>query len=55
MTGNIFVIELKDGRHLKLIVDAYYKTLAGQEQCNDTGSSGGTPGATLQMRWAFLP
>jgi hypothetical protein len=55
MTGNIFVIELKDGRHLKLIVDAYYKTLVGQEQCNNMGSSGGTPGATFQIRWAFLP
>lgn len=55
MTGNIFVVELKDGRHLKLIVDAYYKDLAGQTQCNDTGSSGGSPGATIQMRWAFLP
>jgi hypothetical protein len=55
MTGNIFVVELRDGRHLKLIVDAYYKTLAGQEQCNNTGSSGGTPGAWMQMRWAFLP
>ena len=55
MTGNVFVVALKDGRRLKLIVDAYYKTLAGQEQCNNTGSSGGTPGAWMQMRWAFLP
>lgn len=55
MTGNIFVVQLKDGRHLKLIVDAYYKDLAGQEQCNMTGSSGGAPSATITMRWAFLP
>ncbi|NUQ71980.1 MAG: HmuY family protein [Polyangiaceae bacterium] len=55
MTGNIFVVQLKDGRHLKLIVDAYYKDLAGQDQCNMNGSSGGSPGATIQMRWAFLP
>jgi hypothetical protein len=56
MTGNVFVVKLKDGRHLKLIVDSYYKDPAGQEQCNmNGGSSGGSPGATIRMRWAFLP
>jgi hypothetical protein len=55
MTGNVFVLELKDGRHLKLIVDAYYKDLDGQQDCNDMGSAGMSPGATMRVRWAFLP
>ena len=55
MTGNVFVLELRDGTHLKLIVDGYYKDLDAQKQCNDTGTSGMAAGATMRVRWAMLP
>jgi hypothetical protein len=56
MTGNVFVLELKDGRHLKLIVDAYYKDLDSQKKCNeDPNSFMMSAGATMRVRWAFLP
>ena len=55
MTGNVFVVALKDGRRLKLIVDSYYKDPAAQEACNNKMPKPGSPGATIGMRWAFLP
>jgi hypothetical protein len=55
MTGNVYVLELASGRHLKLVVAAYYEP-AVQDQCDSTGSVPmGSPGATLRVRWAWLP
>lgn len=55
MSGNVFVIELADGHHLKFIMDQYYEDSAAQQQCNtmDTVPMGSV-GAVLTMRWAYL-
>jgi hypothetical protein len=51
-TGNVYVLSLADGRHVKLVVDAYYAS--GQEDCNDRGTPG-RGSANLQLRYAFVP
>lgn len=54
MTGNVFVVRLADGRHVKLQVLSYYEPTA-QQTCNDTGSVPQPSGAAqLRVRWAFL-
>lgn len=55
MTGNVFVVELADGHHVKLIVDQYYENAAAQQQCNtmDTVPMGSV-GAVIKMRWTYL-
>ncbi|MEM7156774.1 MAG: HmuY family protein [Myxococcota bacterium] len=50
-TGTPFVLELADGSHVKLVVDAYYMT--GQQECNETGSMG-MGSANFAWRWAYL-
>jgi hypothetical protein len=50
-TGNVYVLALADGRHVKLVVDQYYAS--GQQTCNDTGS-GGTGGGAIEARFAFV-
>lgn len=55
MTGNVFVVELADGHHLKLIVDQYYEDAAAQNQCNTMDSVPmGSKGAVLSVRWTYL-
>jgi hypothetical protein len=56
MTGNVYVIELADGRHVKFVVDSYYNATA-QQQCQMAGSlpPGDTGAANFVVRWAFLP
>ncbi len=55
MTGNVFVVRLADGRHVKLEVTAYYEP-AAQQVCNETGSVPQPSGSgQLRVRWAFLP
>lgn len=56
MNGNVFVVRLADGRHVKLIVDSYYEP-AVQEQCDttDTIPMMGTGSGNVRFRWAFLP
>ncbi len=46
-----YLIQLDDGRVLKLVVEAYYAT--GQEACNEGGSAG-TDSGTITLRWSFL-
>ena len=56
MTGNVYVITLASGRHLKLTVTSYYE-LAVQETCDTTGAidMGSPSGAgNIRLRWAFL-
>jgi len=55
MTGNVYVLELRSGRHLKLEVTNYYND-AAQAQCQ-SGTAPPQPNdsANIRMRWAFLP
>lgn len=50
-TGVPFVLELPDGRALKLVIDAYYAE--GQAECNATGAMG-QDSAHFTWRWSFL-
>lgn len=54
-TGMVFVLELADGHHVKLIVDDYYSPSI-QEQCNTTGSipMSNTGSANFIVRWSYL-
>lgn len=54
-TGKVFLIQLANGKVVKLIIDAYYSPTV-QATCNDTGSTGGgaTGAASLTVRWAYL-
>lgn len=54
MSGRVFIVRTRDGRHLKLEVTTYYATVAAQTSCNMTGSSGGTAGGTVRVRWQYL-
>jgi hypothetical protein len=55
MTGDVFVIRLADGRHVKVEVTAYYEP-AAQQQCNDSNTLPSPSGSgQLRIRWAFLP
>lgn len=55
MTGNVYVVSLADGRHVKLQVLSYYSP-ANQLLC-DTESRVNMPSGSgaLRMKWAFLP
>lgn len=55
MTGNVYVLELASGRHVKLTVTHYYNE-AAQEECNEDGTTTTTPtgSGTLQLDWAFI-
>jgi len=46
-----FVVEIEDGRTLKLVLEAYYGS--GQESCNNQGTPGGDS-ANLTWRWSWL-
>lgn len=55
MTGNVFVVKLADGRHVKLEVKTYY-TQANQDSCQATNTFSTPSGAgSIRIRWAFLP
>ncbi|MDC0707487.1 HmuY family protein [Stigmatella sp. ncwal1] len=55
MSGNVFVVRLADGRHVKIQVTHYYDP-EPQEVCNRTGSAPAPNGAAqVRVRWAFLP
>jgi HmuY protein len=53
MTGRVFVVRTRFGRHLKLEVTGYYSTEVAQQNCNQ-GLSPGAPGGTIRVRWAWL-
>jgi len=54
MTDNIYVVALRDGRHVKLQVLSYYSPDA-QKTCNQTGSAPTPNGSgNIRLRWAFL-
>ncbi len=53
MTGNVYVVELADGHHVKLLVTHFYDD-AAQTECNDTGSNTPSGSGHIQLHWAFL-
>jgi hypothetical protein len=63
MSGNVYVLQLADGRYLKLVVTEYYYDAgaaepgAVQEQCDTTDEvpEGDNGAANIHFRWAFLP
>lgn len=50
-TGMPFIVQLDDGRRLKLRVESYY--VGGQQTCNDEGTPG-TGSANITLRWGFF-
>ncbi len=57
MTYAVYLLELRDRRHVKLQVTHYYND-ANQPICQETPGSfdqmGATGAATIQLRWAFV-
>lgn len=55
MSGNVFIVQLADGRLLKLTVTHFYDDDA-QAQCqeDDTAPEGSNGSGEIQLRWAFL-
>jgi hypothetical protein len=55
MTGNVYVLHLRDGRYVKLEVLSYYDPMP-QMVCNATGTVPQPSGAgNMRIRWGFLP
>jgi len=56
MTGNVYIVQLADGRQLKLTVTHFYNDEA-QQQCQEEESipMADTGSGNVQLRWAFLP
>jgi hypothetical protein len=52
-TGNVYVLSLADGRHVKLVVTQYYGGDGAQQTCNVDNTSAGESGR-VQLRYAFL-
>jgi len=56
MTGNVYVLRLRDGRHIKLEVETYYSPEV-QDYCDENGQlPGGGPSGSgnMQILWSFL-
>jgi len=54
MTGDVFIVALADGRHVKVQFLSYY-TPAVQEECDEDGSAPTPNGAgNVRVQWAFL-
>lgn len=54
MTGNVYVIKLRNGRHVKLQVETYYSPEV-QTQCNETGMTSQPSGSgNVQILWNYL-
>lgn len=54
MSGNIYVVRLRDGRHVKLQFQSYYDPNV-QATCDSTGSAPSPNGAgNVRVRWAFI-
>jgi hypothetical protein len=55
MTGNVFVVKLPDGKHVKLQVLSYYSPSV-QMACDTTGMITSPSGSgNFVVKWAFLP
>ncbi len=54
MSGNVYVVQLADGRRVKLTVTSFYP-VAAQTKCDSAGAvPAGTVGGQVRFRWAFL-
>jgi hypothetical protein len=55
MTNNVFVLQLADGRHVKLVVTGYYND-AVQMKCDTVGGMPTEPSGAgnVKVRWAFV-
>lgn len=54
MNGNVYILRLSDGHHVKLQVESYYAPTA-QAQCDDEGAVADTSSAgNFRVRWAYL-
>ncbi len=53
MSGRVFVVRTRAGRHVKLLVTHYYPTDAAQMTCN-SGTNPNVAGGTIRVRWSFL-
>lgn len=51
-TGTPFLLQLDDGRILKLVVESYYDG-DGQDECNDRGSTTAS-GGYIYLRWTTM-
>ncbi|NRD53593.1 HmuY family protein [Corallococcus exiguus] len=55
MTNKVYLVQLADGRHVKLQVKDFYEP-AIQEECNTTGKVSSTASSgSIRLRWSFLP
>lgn len=55
MTGNVYVVRLRDGRAVKLQMLSYYSE-AAQQQCDTADTIPSPSGAGhMRVRWSFLP
>lgn len=54
MTDRPFIIKTMSGRHVKLVINTYYSTEAGQTSCNMGSGTGGATGGTMRVRWQYL-
>lgn len=55
MTGNVYQLQLRDGRVLKLTVESYYHPNVQAEcQANNATSTTPTGSGNVRVRWAFL-
>lgn len=53
MSGQVFVLDLGDGRRVKWTMTHYYDE-AGQQECNTGAGTSGTGAGRLQMQWSFV-
>jgi hypothetical protein len=53
MTRNVYVLQLADGHHVKLVVTHFYDEQA-QQDCQDTNQTDSSGSGHIQLDWAFL-
>jgi hypothetical protein len=53
MTGQVFAVQTRDGRIVKLEVTGYYSTDVAQQQCQG-GTMPMVAGGTIRLRWSYL-
>jgi hypothetical protein len=53
MTGQVFAVQTREGRVIKLEVTGYYSTDQAQQQCQG-GTMPTVAGGTIRLRWSYL-
>ena len=56
MTGNVYLLQLANARHVKLVVTQYYDPIEAQQACHDGefGDFTGDESGNVHFWWAFL-